>query len=188
MSQKLPDTGTFKIETIGPIKEGVSKKGNAWKVYQIQFEGDPQWYGTFWTLKEDPEEGKELTGTKSYDNDYDQYKFEIERQGGKSNWNPAGANATVMLASVEIVNGFLAIGDHYELWEKGDKTLKAKFDKYLATVVAVIPRLKEQTISMGSLKSEEKTGESSSSNDSDPGPTPPPELDDIPADQEEVDI
>lgn len=183
-----PEKGTFKIETIGPMKSGTSKKGNKWRTFQLQFEGDAQWYDTFWTKDTDPEVGGELTGTKSYDGDYDQYKFEIERQGGKSNWNPAAANATVMLASVEIVNGFLQLGDHYELWEKGDEKLKPKFDKYVATVVAASTRIKEQTVGMGSLNPEQKKAEKKSRGDGDPGPTPPPDIDEIPADEEPVDL
>lgn len=184
----LPEKGTFKVQTIGPKKEGTSKKGNAWRTYDLQFEGDPQWYNTFWTLKEDPEEGQELNGTKSYDGDYDQYKFEIERQGGKGQWNPAAANATVMLASVEIVNGFLALGNHYELWEKGDVSLKEKFTKYVATVEAASRQIKERVVSMGSITPEQQTAEKKAQKGGDPGPTPPPELDDIPADEEPVDV
>lgn len=184
----LPEKGTFKIETVGPKKEGTSKKGNPYRTYDLQFEGDSTWYNTFWTKKEDPEVGMELKGTKSYNDNYDNYSFEIEREGGKSNWNPAGANATVMLASVEVVNGFLSIGDHYDLWDKGAPELKAKFDKYLATIDSVAPRIKEKVVGMGSLAPEQKTAEKKSSGTGDPGPTPPPEIEGWPEGEEPQDI
>ncbi len=185
----LPEKGTFKIQTIGPKKEGTSKKGNPYRTFDLQFEGDPQWYNCFWTLKEDPTEGQELTGQKSYDSNYDSYKFEIDRPGGKANWNPAAANATVILASVEIVNGFLALGNHYELWEKGDIALKAKFEKYVATVSAASTQIKDKVVSMGSLSPEEKKPDTKKpATSGDPGPTPPPDVDGWPEGEEPQDI
>lgn len=183
----LPKKGTFKIQTIGPMKTGTAKSGNKWRTFELQFEGDPQWYNTFWTPKEDPAEGKELTGEKSYDENYSSYKFEIDRQRGKNNWNPAAANATVMMAAAEVVNGFLRLGNHYELWEKGDEKLKPKFEKYVSTVVAASDTMKEKVVSMGGLAPEQKTAEKKSG-DGDPGPTPPPDLDEIPVDEELVDV
>lgn len=185
-----PEKGTFKIATVGPKKEGTSKKtGKPYRTYDIQFENDPQWYNTFWTLEKDPEEGMELSGTKSYNSDYDNYAFEINRPGGKGNWNPAAANATVMLASVEIVNGFLSIGNHYELWEKGDVSLKEKFSKYMATVEAASKQIREKVIGMGSLNVEQKKSETPAAKTSgDPGPTPPPEIEGWPEGEELVDV
>lgn len=178
----LPEEGKFTIASIGPMKSGTSKKGNPWRVFSLQFSGDPTWYDTFWTPKEEPSVGMELEGKKSYDEEFTSYKFDIKRDGGKSSWNPAGANATVMLASVEIVNGFLALPGHYELWDKGDKTLKEKFDKYLATVAAVVPRMKDQTIGMGSLSAEAPGGTAPAQKSGDPGPAAPPDIATYPGD------
>lgn len=164
----LPQEGTFKIAAIGPMKEGTSAKGNHWRVFSLQFSDEPQWYDTFWTPKEEPRMGMELTGTKSYDEKFTSYKFDIKRDGGKNSWNPAAANATVVLASVDIINGFLALPGHYELWDKGSKELKPKFEKYLATVAAVIPRLKDQTIGMGSLSAEAQAGTAPAQKSGDP--------------------
>lgn len=184
-----PEKGKFKIATVGPKKEGTSKKGNPYRTYELQFEGDVQWYNTFWTLKEDPVEGMELSGTKSYNDKYDNYSFEIDRPGGKSNWNPAAANATVMLASVEIVNGFLSLGNHYELWEKGDVALKEKFQKYVATVEAASKQVREKVLGMAPLNAEQKTSEKpAKSSSGDPGPTPPPDIEGWPEGEEPVEI
>lgn len=184
----LPEKGTFKIQTIGPMKSGTSKKGNPWRTFDLQFEGDPQWYGTFWTPKEEPETGKELSGTKSFDSEYNSYKFEIDRAGGKMNWNPAAAQATVMSASVQLVAGFLAIPGHYEKWLKDDPELKKLFSKYIETVNVISKRVKEMVIGMGSINAESKTVEKKPVNQGDPGPTPPPVTDDWPPDEEPVDI
>ena len=115
----LPEKGTFKIATIGPKKEipKKDKPNEHWTSYSLQFEGDSNWYDTFWTKPEEPTVGMEITGTKDEHEKFG-LQFAMERQGGRSNYNPANAQATVMLAAVELVNGFLAIGDHYELWEK----------------------------------------------------------------------
>lgn len=182
---ELPIKGTFKIQTVGPEKSIPNKKdpNRPWKSWGLQFEGDPQWYDTFWVSPDKPVEGQELTGTKSYDEQWSTYKFEIERQGGKSNWNPAGAQATVMLAAVEIVNGFLRLGNHYEMWDKGDVALKARFEKYVATVSAAAGQIREKVISMGALQPQEKVAEKKSEGTGDPGPTPPPDIEGWPEGQ-----
>lgn len=171
---------TVKIQTVGPEKSIPNKKdaNKPWKSWSILFEGDVQWYDTFWLAPEPPVVGQELTGTKSYDEKWG-YKFELERQGGKSQWNPAAAQATVMGAAASVVNGFLAIPAHYELWASGAeedaRKLKHLFDKYLVTVETVAKRLKDTVAGMGSLNPEQKTAtHQAAANDGDPGPVPPP--------------
>lgn len=188
-----PEKGTFKIQTIGPKKEGTSKKGNAYKTYDLQFGGDANWYNTFWTKKEDPENGMELSGTKTYDEKFNSYKFEMEWGGGKNNWNPAAAQATVMSGAVALVAGFLAIPANYDLWTSDKpedaKKLKLLFDKYVLTIETVSKRLKEAVVSMGSLTPEQKTIEkSASANSGDPGPTPPPNVEGWADGEEEINL
>lgn len=188
---ELPEKGTFKIKMVGPHKSIPNKKdqNNPWHSWTLQFEGDNNWYETFWLEKADPVEGQELAGTKSYDEKWNTYKFEIDRQGGKSNWNPAAAQATVMLASVELVNGFLAIPGNYEKWQKDDKDLKKEFDKYILTANVVSKRLKDMVVGMGAMQTEQKTAEKKAADSGDPGPTPPPEgEEDWPTNEEEVDV
>ncbi len=186
----LPEKGTFKITTIGPKKE-IPKKDNPnehWTSYSLQFEGDVDWYDTFWTKKEDPEVGMEITGEKDEHEKFG-LQFKMERQGGgRGNYNPANAQATVMLASVELVNGFLSVGDHYELWEKGDTSLKPKLEKYVASVVSVSNRVKDAVVNMGSLQKEEKVADKPLDNSGDPGPSAPPEIEGWPAGEEPQDI
>lgn len=195
MAESLPETGKFKIQTVGPIKTGTSKKGNAWRAFSLQFEGDSTWYDTFWMPKEDPEVGGELSGTKSYDDQFKSYKFEVDRNGGgKNNWNPAGAQATVMHAAASTVTGFLAIPEHYKLWvsdaPEDAKQLKKLFDKYIATVEAVGKRMKDSVVGMGSMQPQQQAGatKTSGTTDGDPGPTPPPEIETWPEGEEEVQI
>lgn len=189
MSNSLPETGTFKIASVGPVKTGNSKKtGKPWRVFSLQFEGDPQWYDTFWTVDGEASVGQELKGTKSFDGEFDSYKFEIERQGGKGNWNPAAANASVMIATAQVISGFLALPGHYELWVEGSEKLKPLFQRYIATLEAASKQIKEKVIGMGSLAPEEKVAEKSTANSGDPGPTPPPDIEGWPEGQEPVDI
>ena len=187
----LPEKGTFKIATVGPKTER-PKKDNPnehWTSYSLQLEGDPNWYDTFWTKKEEPTVGMELSGTKEEHEKFGlQLKLDWEGNGGKRNFNPAAAQATVMLASIELVNGFLAVGDHYELWEKGDIALKAKLDKYVESVVSVSNRVKEAVVNMGSLQKEEKVADKVSKPSGDPGPTPPPDIEGWPEGEEPQDI
>lgn len=187
---QLPEKGTFKIATIGPKKE-IPKKDNPnehWLSYSLQFEGDANWYDTFWTKKEDPAVGMELSGTKDEHEKFG-LQFAMDRQpGGKGNLNPAAAQATVLMASVELVNGFLQIGDHYELWEQGDIKLKAKLEKYLASVESVAGRVKDMVVNMGSLQKEEKVANKPAASNGDPGPTPPPEIEGWPEGEEPQDI
>lgn len=170
---------TVKVQTVGPEKSIPNKKdpNKPWKSWSLQFEGDAQWYDTFWLAPEPPVAGQELSGTKAHDEKWG-YKFEMERQGGKTQWNPAAAQATVMGAAASVVNGFLSIPNHYKLWvsdtEDDAKQLRPLFDKYLVTVETVAKRLKESVVSMGSLNAEQKTATKNSSTSGDPGPTPPP--------------
>lgn len=189
----LPETGKFKIQTVGPVKTGTSKKGNDWRSFQLQFEGDNTWYDTFWMPKEDPQVGGEVEGTKSYDDQFKSYKFELKRDGGKNNWNPAGAQATVMTGAATVVGHFLSIPANYSLWvsEKPEdaKELKRLFDKYLATVEVVSKRLKESVVSMGAISAETKTAtKASPRSDGDPGPLPPPDIETWPEGEEEVNL
>lgn len=192
----MADKVTVKIATVGQ-KKNIPKKGKQnefWTSWGLQFEDDGNWYDTFWLAKEDPVVGQSLTGTKTHDEQYG-WKFDIDRGfGNKSNWNPAAAQATVMLAAVEVVNGFLALPTHYELWDKSGegengKKLKDKFSKYLATVDAASKQLKEKVVAMGALSAEtKKTETNQAATSGDPGPTPPPNLEEFPADQEPVDL
>lgn len=187
---QLPEKGTFKIATIGPKKEipKKDKPNEHWLSYSLQFEGDANWYDTFWTKPEEPAVGMEISGEKDEHEKFG-LQFKMDRQpGGKGNWNPAAAQSTVMLASVEVVNGFLAIGDHYALWDKGDAALKPKFDKYLATVESVSGRVKDMVVNMGSLQKEEKVADKPASSNGDPGPTPPPQIEGWPEGEEPQDI
>lgn len=189
----LPEKGTFKIATIGPKKE-IPKKDNKnehWTTWSLQFEQDPNWYDTFWVLDNDPEVGQELTGEKTEHEKFG-LQFAIDRPGGgKRNWNPAGAQSTIVLASVEIVNGFLSLGNHYELWEKGDATLKEKFKKYVATVEVASKQLKEVALGVGSINAEEKVADKPAQNKaSEPAPSTPPAIEGWPENngEEEVDV
>ncbi len=189
MSNNLPEKGTFKIQTIGPRKDGTNAKGNPYVIYDLQFEGDATWYNTFWSSKEDPIVGTELKGEKGYNQKYDSYQFQIEREGGKGNWNPAGAQSTIVLASVTIVNGFLSIPGNYEAWEKGSPELKPKFDKYVETVRSASVRLKEMAVSMGAVQSEQQiASKNEPKGTGDPGPTPPPDIPGWPEGEEPVNI
>lgn len=190
----LPETGTFKIQTVGPMKSGTSKKGNPYKTFDLQLEGDPGWYNTFWTPKEDPQVGMELKGTKSYDEKFNSYKFEIDRAGGKPNWNPAAAQATVVVAASQVVAGFLAVPEHQKLWastvpEDGEKCKKL-FDKYMTTVDVVAKRVREMVVGMPGMAPEQKTAEQPPRvNDGDPGPeAPPPGVENWTDGEEEVNV
>lgn len=176
---------TVKIQTVGPEKKIPNKKdeNNPYRSFGLQFEGDPEWYDTFWTEKEDPQVGQELTGTKSEDPKWGM-KFETERKGGRGNWNPAGAQATVMLAGVEAVNGFLSLPGMYELWEKNDPSTREKFKKYLATVDSAANQLKQRVVAMGSMQQEQKTEEKSERSSGEPGTVAPPEIDSFPPEEE----
>ncbi len=192
----LPERGTFKVQTVGPPKTIPNKKdpNKPWKSWSLQFEGDVNWYDTFWLEKDDPVVGQEMAGTKSYDEKWNTYKFELERQGGKANWNPAGAQATVMLAAVELVNGFLAIPGNYEKWQKDDKELKKEFDKYILTAQVVSGRIKDMVVGMGAMQAEQKTAGKRATppprDDGDPGPAAPPpgEEDWVTGEEEEVEV
>lgn len=186
-----PTKGTFKIQTVGPKNNIPNKKdpNRPWCSWGLQFEGDAQWYETFWVAQEDPKVGQELTGTKSWDDKFQKFKFETERQGGKGNWNPAGAQATVMEAAAVIVNGFFAATPaHYQLWNsetpEDAKKLKTLFDKYYATVVSVGKRLKDDVVGMGSMNPEQKTATKTATG-GDPGDVaPPPNDDDFPGEED----
>ncbi len=161
----LPEKGTFKIQTIGPKKEipKKDKPSEHWTTYSLQFEGDAQWYDTLWNKPEDPQTGMEVTGEKTEHDRFGlQFKPEYKGGGNRANFNPAAAQATVMGASVAVVNGFLSLPGHFELWDKNDPSVKAKLDKYLASVESVSKRLKEAVVNMGSLQKEEKIADKKS--------------------------
>lgn len=178
------------IETVGPMKEIPNKKdkNSPWHSWSLQFKGDSQWYDTFWLQKEEPKVGAELSGTKSEDPKWG-LKFDVDRQGGgKSNWNPAAAQSTVMLAAVNLVNGFLSIPANFELWDKNDPKAKTAFAKYIATVESVSKQLKEKVVAMGAMNPETKTADRSTSGAADPGPGTPPEVEGWPEGEEEVEV
>lgn len=180
---------TVKIQTIGPRKD-IPKKNNPnehWTSWSLQFENDPQWYDTFWVAPKAPEVGQELAGDKSHHEKFG-YKFEIERAGGKGNWNPAAAQATIMLSAVEMVGNFLAMPGHYQMWDTSDVKLKPLFSKYVATVDAAAKQIKEKVVAMGAIGAESKKVETTHGADGDPGPAPPPNIEEFPADQEPVDV
>lgn len=177
------------IATVGPMKEIPNKKDehSPWHSWSLQFKDDSQWYDTFWLQKEDPVVGQELSGNKSEDPKWG-LKFELDRQGGKSNWNPAAAQATVMLAAVTLVNGFLSIPANYKLWDENDEKAKKQFAKYIATVESVGKQIKEKVVAMGAMNPETKTAEKSTSGSADPGPGTPPEVEGWPEGEEPVDV
>ena len=188
---QLPEEGKFKIAAVGPVKTGVGKtSGKPYKVYSLQFDGDQQWYDTFWSDKEDPKVGQELEGKKEYDEKFDSYKFNAKRSGNFA-FNPAAAQATVVLGSINLVTSFLSIPEYRKLWEENGKELKATFDKYVDTVKAVNGRVKDMVTSMGSLSAEAKTGEKTSTpppDGGDPGPQAPPDFSGFPEGDEEVNV
>lgn len=195
MSVELPQSGSFKVSVIGPVKEIQNKKdpNHPWKTYDLQFEGDPNWYNTFWVRETPPEEGETLKGTKmEADRKEWGLKFELERQGGKKNWNPAQAQATVFVASATVLNGFLSLGDHYKLWSENDPKLKPLFQRYLATVDNVAGQVKDKIVAMGKIEAESKTSESSTTSGSEASNSQA--VDDIPGfpgdieDEEEINV
>lgn len=185
----LPQEGKFKISSVGPIKTGTSKKtGKPYKIYSLQFEGDNTWYDTYWGSEEEPKVGQELDGKKEYDEKFESYKFNMSFGGGTKNWNPAGAQATVVLASIELVNGFLAVPEFRQLWVENKPELKATFDKYVETVKAVTPRVKEMAIGLGAMGAETKTATESSQKPVPNTPSAPPDFDGFPEGEEPVNV
>lgn len=183
----LPQKGTFKIATVGPKKD-IPKKDNPhefWSSYSLQFQGDPNWYDTFWTAKETPTEGLELTGTKSEHEKFG-LQFSVDRPNSKSNWNPAGAQASVVGAAVDVVNGFLSLGNNYELWKTNDKEVKVLFNKYMATVESAAKQVKEIVVSLGKLNPEQKVADTTSTVAK--SPNNPPEIEGWPEDEHEVEV
>jgi len=186
-----PQKGSFKIQVVGPKKDIPNKKdpNRPWTSWDLQFEGDPNWYNTFWLEKETPVVGQELSGTKLQDEKWGP-KFEVERQGGKQNWNPAGANATIMLAASNLVGQYLLMdSEHFELWKKKRKAGQTPMDHYLTTVVATAKLLKQEVVGMGGTNQETPaagTANAAATNDSgDPGPvTPPPGVETYPGEED----
>lgn len=184
----------FKIQTLGPPKAIPNKKdpSNPWKSWGLQFEGDPAWYDTFWLAKEDPVEGQELEGTKSVDEKWGP-KFEIARQGGKGSWNPTGANATVILAAVHMVNGWLTLDPKNKKdWEAKRKESEVPMVHYIRTVSEIAGMVKGEVIKMGGTVTEVKGSETKATpvQTSTPESGMPPELESYPpADgEQEVDL
>lgn len=180
----------YKVQTLGPMKEIPNKKdpNSPWKSWSLQFEGDPSWYDTFWLGKEEPTVGQELTGTKSVDEKWGP-KFELERQGGKSSWNPSGANATVVAAAVDAVNGWLTLEmANKKDWESKRKDNELPFQHYLRTVMDVARVLKSGVVNMGGTP-EAKAGETivnaAPQTNTD---AMPPDLESFPTGEEEVDL
>ncbi len=175
------------IQTLGPKKDIPNKKdpNSPWKSWSLQFKDDPTWYDTFWLAKEDPTVGQELSGTKSIDEKWGP-KFELERQGGKSSWNPNAANATVVLAAVHAVNGWLALDPKNKKdWEGKAKEGEVPFQHYLRTITDVAKVMKADVTAMGGIKEETKTTTESSaapqvSNNE------PPSMESFPPDEEDV--
>jgi len=183
--------GKYKIETVGPVKTGTSKKtGKAYKTFDLQFEGDPQWYNCFWTRPEDPKIGQELDGKKEFNKDFDSHQFNMGFAGNKANWNPAGANATVFAAAVAVVNGFLGLdGAHLDKWQKERKEGQTAIAHYLETVTSVADDIKQRVAKMGGdVQTAAKTA-AAPPKGGDPGPVSPGEEDWPDKDgEEEVDL
>lgn len=178
------------IQTLGPKKDIPNKKdpNSPWKSWSLQFIGDPTWYDTFWLAKEDPVVGQELSGDKKDDEKWGP-KFELERQGGKSGWNPSGANASVILAAVNAMNGWLTLESaNKKDWESKRKEGEVPFSHYLRTVKDIAKIFKADAVEMGGT-AEAKAGETkvnaapqTSANAS------PPELDAFPPGDGEEDV
>lgn len=171
------EEGKFKIETVGPVKAGTSKKtGKPYKTFDLQFVADPQWYNCFWTRDTDPKVGEELEGKKEYNKDFESHQFNMGFPGAKANWNPAGANATVMGAAVAVVNGFLSLKEaHLVEWEKKRPKGMSAVAHYLETVTAIAGELKQSVVKMGGEVQAAAKTPATPPADGDPGPVSPGE-------------
>lgn len=167
-----PTKGKFKIAIIGQPKKGVSKSTQkAYTIHTFQFEGDPNWYSTFWGQEAEPQVGQELEGTKSWDDSYGEgnWKFELERKGGNNGqFNPAGANATIYAAAANIVHDWLSLplATNQQV-SNLDKWLGAKaegtdgFAYYIETIEKVAKVGKEAVTKMGAAPKSPESVESS---------------------------
>lgn len=174
----LIEEGKFKILTVGPVKEGIAKSsGKPFKTFDLQFDGDENWYNCYWVRDTDPKQGEELDGRKEKDEKFGlQFKLKFGA-GNKANWNPAGANAAVFQAAVAIVNGFLGLKpEHLADWEKKRLAGQTAVDQYLETVRAIASGVKSDVIKMGGSDAQVQTATHTSTappSDGDPGPVPP---------------
>ena len=184
----LPEQGTFKLRSIGPVKSGVSAStGREWTIYPLQFEGDEQWYDAFWNDSTPPKEGQELEGEKFYEQKgkYETYGFRMKRAGGGRSFNPAAAYANSYQTAAAIVDNWLSFNQkNYDKWEKDIPSGVDPFVHYLDTIEKVASVVK-QTVDKLS-----KGGQATASS-SQPAPTPPaaPASQPIAADdEEEIDL
>lgn len=191
MAAKTIEEGKYKVQTVGPVKTGTAKSsGKPFKTFDLQFEGDANWYNCFWVRDTDPTVGEELEGSKQSDDQFG-LKFAMKFAGGnRANWNPAGANAAVMQAAVAVVNGFLGLkGEHLTEWEKKRKKGQTAVEQYLETVKAIAGELKQEVVKLGGTN-ETQTGAKTTAGpqpSGDPGPLPPGE-EDWTEEEEQVDL
>lgn len=193
MAASTIEEGKFKIQTVGPAKDIPNKKdpNKPWRSWSLQFENDPSWYDTFWVRDTDPKVGEELDGGKQEDEKFGlQFKLKWSGGGNKANWNPAGANATVMTAAVAVVNGFLGLKpQHLEDWEKKRRTGQTAVTQYIETVVAIAGQLKQEVVKLGGNEVQTKAESSAAPPaDGDPGPVAPAPDDENWADGEEEEV
>lgn len=187
---KVLGEGKFKIQTVGPVKEGVSKKTNKpWKVFDIQFYEDANWYATFWTDATPPAVDQELTGKKEWNEEFKNYQFNMGFAGAKQNWNPSGANSTLVGVAAQIVHDAFELGmTTVDDWNKRAKAGESMMQHYLRTVVETATLLKPEVTKLGG--GETKVAETTSSTptgEGDPGPVPPG-TEDWPSGQEPVEL
>ena len=167
----LPEKGTFKVRSVGPVKTGTSNStGRDWTIYPLQFEGDEQWYDCFWNENTPPKEGQELTGEKYYEQkgQYETYGFRMPRGGGGRSYNPAAAFANSYQTATQIVHNWLSLDkENYEKWKKAIPEGTDPFVYYLDTIQKVA------TVAKESVDKLSKGGEATKSN-TQAAPTPPP--------------
>jgi hypothetical protein len=161
-----PTKGKFKIAIIGKPKTGTSKStGKPYTIHEFQFEGDPNWYSTFWSDSAAPQVGQELEGTKSWDDSYGEgnWKFELERKGGNNGqFNPAGANATIYAAAANIVHNWLSVKpENYDKWLGAKPENADGFAYYIETIEKVAKVGKEAVTKMGAAPKAPESVESS---------------------------
>ena len=152
---ELPEKGTFKIRSVGPIKTGTSNAtGKDWTIYPLQFEGDEQWYDAFWNETTPPKEGQELEGEKYYEQKgkYETYGFRVKREGGGRSYNPAAAFANSYQTATQIVDNWLSLApENYEKWKGSIPEGTDPFVYYLETIekVATVAKQTVDKLSKG---------------------------------------
>lgn len=178
MAVNVIETGKYKVETVGPMKNIPNKQdpNKPWKSWSLQFAGDAAWYDTFWVRDSIPVVDEELEGSKQEDDKFGlQFKMAFAKGGNKANWNPAASNAAVMGVAAQVVHDFLSLKpEHLAAWEKKRKPDQTPESHYLQTIIAIAGSLKQEVIKMGGT--EVQTSSKTSvppPDDGDPGPVSP---------------